>query len=106
MTSPTLLADPTSPIPFHCASIVVTSTVRVTKNKLHLISGNHDSTQTYKTLVYLCVISVLCNSLVITNCKKATIYKVTAMLSTSENVLFPGHHHLLYLTTGAEDPSR
>ena len=27
------LADPTSPIPFHCASIVVTSTVRVNNYK-------------------------------------------------------------------------
>ena len=35
--------------------------------------------------------------------KKATIYHLTTMLSTSKNVLFPGHNHLL--TTGADDPS-
>ena len=33
--------------------------------------------------------------------KKATINQVTTMLATSENVLFPGHNHLL--TTGADD---
>ena len=32
---------------------------------------------------------------------KATILKVTTMLSTSKNVLFPGHSHLL--TTGTDD---
>ena len=32
--------------------------------------------------------------------KKATIHKVTIMLSTSKNVLFPGHN---LLTTGADD---
>ena len=31
------------------------------------------------------------------------MYKVTTMLATSENVLFPGHNHLL--TTGADDPT-
>ena len=35
--------------------------------------------------------------------KKATIHQVTTMLSTSKNVLFPGHDHLL--TTGTDDPS-
>ena len=35
--------------------------------------------------------------------KKATIHQLTTMLSTSKNVLFPGHNHLL--TTGADDPS-
>ena len=35
--------------------------------------------------------------------KKATIHQVTAMLTTSKNVLFPGHNHLL--TTGIEDPT-
>ena len=33
--------------------------------------------------------------------KKATIHQVTTMLSTSKNVLFPGHNHLL--TTGNDD---
>ena len=33
--------------------------------------------------------------------KKATIHEVTTMLSTSKNVLFPGHNHLL--TTGTGD---
>ena len=32
---------------------------------------------------------------------KNTIHQVTTMLATSENVLFPGHNHLL--TTGADD---
>ena len=32
--------------------------------------------------------------------KKATIHQVTTMLSTSKNVLFPGHNHLL--ATGAD----
>ena len=36
-------------------------------------------------------------------CKKATIHQVTTMLSTSKNVLFPGHIHLL--TTSADDPT-
>ena len=36
-------------------------------------------------------------------CKKATIHQVTTMLATSENVLFPGHNHLL--TPGTDDPS-
>ena len=30
------LADPTSPIPSHCASIVITSTLRVKHTHLHL----------------------------------------------------------------------
>ena len=34
-------------------------------------------------------------------CQKATIHQVTTMLSTSKNVLFPGHNHLL--TTSADD---
>ena len=33
--------------------------------------------------------------------KKATIHRVTTMLATSKNVLFPGHN--LLLTTGADD---
>ena len=32
--------------------------------------------------------------------KKATIHRVTIMLATSKNVLFPGHNHLL--TTGTD----
>ena len=35
--------------------------------------------------------------------QKATIQQVSTMLATSENVLFPGHNHLL--TTGTDDPS-
>ena len=34
--------------------------------------------------------------------KKATIHQLTTMLSTSKNVQFPGHNHLL--TTSADDP--
>ena len=33
----------------------------------------------------------------------ATIHKVTTMLATSKNVLFPSHNHLL--TTDIDDPS-
>ena len=35
--------------------------------------------------------------------KKAIIHRVTTMLATSKNVLFPGPNHLL--TTGGDDPS-
>ena len=35
--------------------------------------------------------------------KKATIHQLTTMLSTSTNVLSPGHNHLL--KTGADDPT-
>ena len=35
--------------------------------------------------------------------KKATIHQPTTMLSTSKNVLFPGHNYLL--TTSADDPT-
>ena len=35
--------------------------------------------------------------------KKHTIHQVTTMLSTSTNVLFPGHNHLL--TSGTDDPT-
>ena len=37
----------------------------------------------------------------ITLCKKAAIHQVTTMLTTSKNVLFSGHNHLL--TTSADD---
>ena len=33
--------------------------------------------------------------------KKATIHQLNSMLSTSRNVLFTGHNHLL--TTGTDD---
>ena len=35
--------------------------------------------------------------------QKVTIHQVTTMLTTSKNVLFPGHNHLL--TTGTDDPT-
>ena len=35
--------------------------------------------------------------------KKVTIHRVTTILASSRNVLFPGHNHLL--TTGADDPT-
>ena len=35
--------------------------------------------------------------------QKATIHQVTTMLSSSNNVLFPGHNHLP--TTSTDDPS-
>ena len=34
---------------------------------------------------------------------KTTIHHLTIMLSTSQNVLFPGRNHLL--TSGADDPT-
>ena len=34
---------------------------------------------------------------------KTTIHQLTTMLTTSKNVLFPGHNHLL--TTGIDDPT-
>ena len=42
--------------------------------------------------------------ILITLHKKDTIHQVTTMLATSENVLFPGHNHLL--TTVADDSSQ
>ena len=38
-----------------------------------------------------------------TLCKKPIIHQVTDMLTTSKNVLFPGHNHLL--TTGTDYPT-
>ena len=35
--------------------------------------------------------------------KKATIDQVTTMLATSKSVLFPGHNHLITIST--DDPS-
>ena len=35
--------------------------------------------------------------------KKITVHQLATMLSTSKNVLFPDHNHLL--TTGDEDPT-
>ena len=35
--------------------------------------------------------------------QKATIHQLTAMLSASKNVLFPGHNHLLAF--GADGPT-
>ena len=40
------LADPTSPIPSHCASIIVTSTLRVNQHKTHTNFPSHS----YQTL--------------------------------------------------------
>ena len=44
------LADPTSPIPSHCASVVVTSTLRVKSNalsiRLHVLSHNKAAVKT------------------------------------------------------------
>ena len=42
-------------------------------------------------------------SFVVSLLKKATIHQVTTMPATSENVLFPGHNHLL--TTDTDDPT-
>ena len=35
--------------------------------------------------------------------QKATIHQVTTMLASSNNVLFPGHNHLLAI--GTDDPT-
>ena len=40
------LADPTSPIPSHCASIVVTSTLRVNYFCVYVTGGDHTRTKT------------------------------------------------------------
>ena len=74
------LADPTSPIPSHCTSIVATSTLRV---KPH-----------YMVYFGLGIYAVQMLTLRI----KATIHKVTTMLFTSKKC----HNHLL--TTGTDDP--
>ena len=38
--------------------------------------------------------------------KKATIHQLTTMISTSKNVLFPGHNHLLTTGhSGVDDPT-
>ena len=103
------LADPTSPIPSHCASIVTTSTLRANS---HLVA--------YSTPVEYCTICVIqalrlyhnADAPLIVNSKdrlcrsihsEATIHQLATMLATSKNVLFPCHNHLL--TTGTDDPS-
>ena len=87
------LADPASPIPSHCASIVVTSTVRdnydVRNNGYYCIPGKGDERQVMYCHAHY------------HGAKKATIHQVTTILSTSKNVLLPGHNHLL--ATGADD---
>ena len=54
----------------------------------------------------LCVVFVMPNLFVLSTKlslrKKGTIHRVTIMLTTSKNVLSPGHNHLL--TTGTDDP--
>ena len=64
----------------------------------------------YCLLVYICTKDIAwlaeCRELSAaehTQHKKATIHQLTIMLSTSKNVLFPGHNHLL--TTGADNPT-
>ena len=37
--------------------------------------------------------------------QKATIHQLITMLSTSKNIIFPGHDHLLIITTDADNPS-
>ena len=41
------LADPTSPIPSHCASIVVTSTLRVNCVKSYCVVNPHSNSQCF-----------------------------------------------------------
>ena len=48
----------------------------------------------FKVFVHLCFHSL---------CKKTNIHQVTTMLATANNVVFPGHNHLL--TIGTDDPS-
>ena len=50
-----------------------------------------------------CIEGSLSYKLLITLRKKATIHQLITMLSTSENVLFPGPNHLL--TTSDDDPT-
>ena len=40
-----------------------------------------------------------------TTAQKATIHQVTTTLTTSKNVLFPGHNHLLTTCRTTDDPS-
>ena len=47
------------------------------------------------------IICIMCFAGASKQRKKATIHQVTNMLSTSKNVLFPGHNHLL--TISADD---
>ena len=47
--------------------------------------------------------SLLHHDMMSSTAQKGTIHQVTTMLTTSKNVLFPGHNHLL--TTGAYDTS-
>ena len=87
------LADPTSLIPSHCASIVATSTLRVKNTSVHL------------TAIIICQdVPFLCEfPALLALHKKSTMHQVTTMLATSKNVLLPGHNHLL--TTGTHDPT-
>ena len=80
------LADPTFPIPSHCASVVMTSTLRVKLTRIKCCWGTH-----------------VVHPVVVTTQNIHYSKGVTTMLATSKNVLFPGHNHLL--TTGTDDPS-
>ena len=58
----------------------------------------------FKTLYFLITCRHKDNiDLNLTHRKKATIHQLTTMLSTSKNVLFPGHN--IMLTTGADGPA-
>ena len=121
------LADPTSPIPSHCAviilfqsgpsaAIVATSTVRVnmifreqlwdisciplwhSKNKLIC-----DICCEFDRLLWWLSHPSVAGSHELPQCQKATIHQVSTTLTTSKVVLFPGRNNLL--TTGTDDPT-
>ena len=56
-------------------------------------------TYTLQTFLLCKALYSLCDY---TLCKKVTIHQVTTMLTTSHNVLFPGHNHP---AKGTDDPS-
>ena len=98
------LSDPTSPLPSHCASIVTTSTLRVSVCTVcyHGVACLHLQRINFITLLFmisivLFAITQIDSALAVTVvlCQNAMIHQVTTMLATSKNVLFPCHNHLL-----------
>ena len=137
------LADPTSPITSHCASIVATNTVRVNMSYIH--PASNDINFTFHTLnkmtalwvlhhpcnnLFLYVLSIICPVRMphcalkyhhlfylwlyfsinthVRKCNTGPEYCTAQKsqyppgnhhLGNSKNVLFPGHNHLLTIST-------
>ena len=99
------LADPTSPIPSHCASIVMTSTIRVKiQNTLTITLSLKWWNTLWYFLLWRCAFQPIVGcSFQETNRhlkalplpEKPTIHQVTTLRATSKNVLFPDLNHLL-----------